>query len=634
MLTRAVGVFTMTLVLAFSATAQNAGSSAQLSSGDFKASIASLSLYNSTSPFQGGKGGTTASKTASSSGRGEHTPAFEIALGYVYTSFNPPGPDHNMNGGIGSITGNVNNWLGLTAEFTGSTIGGLPANTDGTFYTYLFGPTFSRRSDRITPFLHSLFGAGHLNVNAPPTVVPGSFLASTLHQNAFAMALGGGFDVNLGRRLSWRIVEADYLLTKFTDGQDNRQNNFRASTALILKFRQGPPPPPPNRPPTVTAVAKPDQVIAGDSAAIEAQASDPDNDPLTYTWSANGGSVDGSGPQVRWNSAGAAPGKYSVTVKVDDGRGGTASSSADVNVVPRPNRPPVVSDCSANPATVTPGQPVSITATASDPDKDPLTYSYSSSGGKVSGAGPRAQFDTTGLAPGNYTVTCLVDDGRGGKAEGHAAIQVQAPAPPPQQKQLETRLSLHSIYFPTAQPTVQNPNGGLLASQQRTLTTLAADFKQYLTFKPDAQLTLQGHADPRGGPDYNKALSERRVERTKSFLVQHGVPAEHIQTQGLGEEQPMSAAQVKQAVDQDPNLTPAQKKQLTANAGVLALAQSRRVDVTLSTTGETSARQFPFNAEDALNLINPKGAGKAAAPAGKKAPAKPGAKKPPAKKTP
>jgi len=49
----------------------------------------------------------------------------------------------------------------------------------------------------------------------------------------------------------------------------------------------------------------------------------------------------------------------------------------------------------------------------------------------------------------------------------------------------------------------------------------------------------------------------------------------------------------------------------------LALAQNRRVDVTLSTTGQTSVRQFPFNAEDALNLINPRGA-----PGTKKAPAK------------
>jgi len=50
---------------------------------------------------------------------------------------------------------------------------------------------------------------------------------------------------------------------------------------------------------------------------------------------------------------------------------------------------------------------------------------------------------------------------------------------------------------------------------------------------------------------------------------------------------------------------------------VLALAQNRRVDVTLSTTGQTSVRQFPFNAEDALNLINPRGA-----PGTRKAPAK------------
>jgi len=76
-----------------------------------------------------------------------------------------------------------------------------------------------------------------------------------------------------------------------------------------------------------------------------------------------------------------------------------------------------------------------------------------------------------------------------------------------------------------------------------------------------------------------------------------------------------------QAIDADTNITPEQKKQLAAKASVLALAQSRRVDVTLSTTGQTSTRQFPFNAEDALNLINPKGTGTAKAKPGAKAPA-------------
>jgi hypothetical protein len=107
------------------------------------------------------------------------------------------------------------------------------------------------------------------------------------------------------------------------------------------------------------------------------------------------------------------------------------------------------------------------------------------------------------------------------------------------------------------------------------------------------------------------------VERTKAYLVANGVSADAVETQGLGEEQPMSPDQVKQAIDQDQNITAVQKAQLSKNARVLALAQNRRVDVTLSTTGQTSVRQFPFNAGDALNLINPRGA-----PGTKKAPAK------------
>jgi outer membrane protein OmpA-like peptidoglycan-associated protein len=212
-----------------------------------------------------------------------------------------------------------------------------------------------------------------------------------------------------------------------------------------------------------------------------------------------------------------------------------------------------------------------------------------------------------------------VSDGRGGETDGTTQITVQ---PAAEQRQLEQRLSLHSIYFPTAQPTENSPiTSGLLASQKTTLLALAGDFKKYLAFKPDAHLILQGHADPRGGPEYNKKLSERRVERTKAYLVANGVSADAIETQGLGEEQPMSSDQVKQAIDQDQNITAAQKAQLSKNAKVLALAQNRRVDVTLSTTGQTSVRQFPFNAEDALNLINPRGApGTKKAPAAKPAP--------------
>ncbi len=43
------------------------------------------------------------------------------------------------------------------------------------------------------------------------------------------------------------------------------------------------------------------------------------------------------------------------------------------------------------------------------------------------------------------------------------------------------------------------------------------------------------------------------------------------------------------------------------NFSVLVLANNRRVDVTLSTTGQQSIRRYPFNAKDFLALISPKG---------------------------
>jgi outer membrane protein OmpA-like peptidoglycan-associated protein len=549
-------------------------------------------------------------KAKSSSSSNDTHPAVDLFLGYSYirfkTSVGGVKEHSNWQGFTPSVAGNINRWFSLVADFGFYQIRDVPNGIKADGSTYLFGPRFSHRGEHITPFVHVLFGAARITSTVTPPPVS-AFFNRTFSENAFAAALGGGFDWNFNKHVSWRMIQAEYLLTKFTDGGNNRQNNFRAATGLVFHLGGNPPPPPPNHPPTVTVAANPTKVFAGsgDSIALKAQASDPDNDTLNYKWSATGGGIEGTGAEVRWNSSGVKEGTYTATVTVDDGRGGTASASTDYQVVAKPNSPPTISSCAASPGTITVGQKSTITTTATDPDNDPLTYSYKTTGGNVTGSTATAQFDSAHTQPGTYTVTCHVSDGRGGEVDATTQVTVQ---PAPEQKQLEQRLSLHSIYFPTAQPTVANPNGGLLPSQERTLTALAGDFKKYLEFKPEAHLILQGHADPRGGADYNKLLSDRRVARTKAFLVEQGVSADAIETQGLGEEQPMSADQVKQAVDQEQNLTDAQKAQLKRNANVLALAQSRRVDVTLSTTGQTSVRQFPFNAEDALNLLNPHGA--------------------------
>ncbi len=173
-------------------------------------------------------------------------------------------------------------------------------------------------------------------------------------------------------------------------------------------------------------------------------------------------------------------------------------------------------------------------------------------------------------------------------------------------KALETRLSLHSVYFPTDQPTIAHPEGGLLESQQQTLLTLAADFKKYLAHKPDAQLVLEGHADKRGSAEYNKALSERRVNKTKQFLVENGISADRVELRGMGSQNNLSTAEVKQLIEQQTDLGEAERNKILKNLGTIVLAQNRRVDVTLSTTGEQSIRQYPFNAADSLTLLSTK----------------------------
>jgi hypothetical protein len=152
-------------------------------------------------------------------------------------------------------------------------------------------------------------------------------------------------------------------------------------------------------------------------------------------------------------------------------------------------------------------------------------------------------------------------------------------------------------------PSVEDPNAGLVASQQQTLISLAVDFKIYLASKPDTHLLLVGHADPRGRTKFDQQLSERRAERVKSFLVEQGIPAANIDTQAFGALHALTEAAVKDALEHDPQLSSEERQRALKNMQTIVLASDRRVDITLSTTGESSIRRFPFNAADALTLI-------------------------------
>ena len=549
---------------------------------------------------------------------GQLVPRYELAVLYDYVNFRPGSPftDFNNHGASGAFTYNASRWLGLTAElggyrFKNRNLGGT--NVNGSIASYLFGTRLNwRKFDYFVPFAEFLLGGSHA----------GAAVVGVGSQSSFSTATGGGVDMVLSQNFAWRVARLDYYMTNFSGvgvGGNARQDNFRASTGLVYRWgiSNPPPPPAPNRPPVAACSVNPTSVYAGsgDTVAVHVNASDPDSDPLNYTYSATGGTVEGTGPDARWNSSGVSAGSYTVNVKVDDGKGGAASCSADIKVEEKPNHPPTAS-LSVEHASIVAGERTGIACNGSDPDNDPLTYNYTATGGQVTGTGSNVQFDSTGLQPGSYTVKCTVNDGRGGTADASGNVEVKEP---PQVHELETKLALHSIYFPTAQPTEAKPTGGLLASQAATLDSLAADYQQYLKFRPAAHLILEGHADSRGAKEYNMKLSERRVERARTYLVEKGVPADHLEVKAFGFEKNMTSDEVKKLLDADSGLAPAERQKLVKNIDTVRMANNRRVDVTLSTTGEQSVRQFPFNAKDALTLLS-RGSpakGKANAPAAK-----------------
>jgi outer membrane protein OmpA-like peptidoglycan-associated protein len=552
-----------------------------------------------------------------------YTPKVEWFLGYSFWRAMPTSFNNRigyLHGGSTSVAYNFNRYFGLAADFGAydnskltlfSPTGSRTADSDGIAYTYMLGPRFSyRRYERFTPFVQALFGAVSATsvaisgcTGSPSCVLLGS-------DNTFATMLGTGLDVKVNRHIALRLFEADFLLTHFNDpsstGGSERdwQKNARFSTGIVLHFGGNPAPTPIALIGASCSVDR-EAVYAGsgDFVSVRADAGNAGHNSLNYSWSASEGAMDGTGPEVRWNSANRRAGTYAVKVRIDDGRQGTADCSVNIRVETRPNRPPTIS-CSADRRTVTVGEPVEIDAVASDPDNDPLSFSWNASGVTMEGSGSSVKFQTAGLRPGSYTIGGHVDDSHSGTADCTVNVDVQAVQIPAEVKELETRLALRSVYFPTARPAVANPTGGLVDSQQTVLLSLTNDFNRYLTFKPEAHLILDGHADLRGAAEYNKDLTERRVALTKDFLVQHGVPTANIETRAFGQRDNLDAGEVKQLIEQNPDLTNEERQRIEGNLQAIVWANNRRVDISLNTTGQQSVRQYPFNAKDSLTLLS------------------------------
>ena len=68
------------------------------------------------------------------------------------------------------------------------------------------------------------------------TLVQGQSPAASNAGAAFAANLGGGLDLRARRRVSFRLVDAAYLVTTFNNAVNNHQNNLRLSAGVVLRF--------------------------------------------------------------------------------------------------------------------------------------------------------------------------------------------------------------------------------------------------------------------------------------------------------------------------------------------------------------------------------------------------------------
>ncbi|MGO9939026.1 MAG: hypothetical protein ACLPH3_15260 [Terracidiphilus sp.] len=92
-------------------------------------------------------------------------------------------------------------------------------------------------------------------------------------------------------------------------------------------------------PPTISCSASPSTIKPGDTATISSTGASPQNRPLTYSYSAAAGSVNGTGTTATFNSTGAPTGSVDITCKVSDDKNHSASSTTTVTIVAPPPPP-------------------------------------------------------------------------------------------------------------------------------------------------------------------------------------------------------------------------------------------------------------------------------------------------------
>ncbi len=181
---------------------------------------------------------------------------------YTETTLHAPlnsfGVQNNFNGWNAEVQYNFSRWVGVAADldgFYGSEITGgrgISGVPSGSSYSFLAGPVISYRTKSpVTPFVHGLFGFEVRRLSESTiTGVPNPIPSFATNYADVTMALGGGVDYKVSRRLSIRVGQLDWYhtslnLNKFYgsafgvglfQGLSTNQRNWRFSSGVVIKF--------------------------------------------------------------------------------------------------------------------------------------------------------------------------------------------------------------------------------------------------------------------------------------------------------------------------------------------------------------------------------------------------------------
>ncbi|WP_419805488.1 hypothetical protein [Terriglobus sp.] len=346
-----------------------------------------------------------------------------------------------------SVAGYFNNFLG--AELQGTY---HPSGPNDCVTTVQGGLIARYQVSRLVPFVHALGGGAR--TGGPDAQPCGTW--------GHGYTAGLGFDYILHSfhdHLAVRPIEADYNYNHVdygpfvppgnTSGGLLKMNAYSLSAGLVVRFGDTGGSRGTNYGAALACTANPGVVNAGDPVTITSSNTGLDaKKRTTYTWTTTGGKLSGSGETVQVATEGLAPGTYSVNGRVMQGgrayQQATCRAEFEVSgsgttgtmipatkaAVGASGAPPTIS-CAALPSTIRPGDSTTITSTASSPGDRPLTYSYSTSAGQITGQGASAMLNSGGAAPGDIVVTCSVASDTGQTASATTIVQVvSAPAPP------------------------------------------------------------------------------------------------------------------------------------------------------------------------------------------------------------